>query len=95
MPTLSEALQSAASGSPEKAKSSLAEPRKQTRPKWWREEGMVAALDTEPLIPRLRASGFDLSYEFMTYDQKLELWRRGPASACRLPYRSGSGSPPV
>jgi Beta-galactosidase trimerisation domain len=77
MPTLGHALQSAASGSPAKAKTSLAEPRKQTRPKWWRDEGMVAAFDTEPLIPRLRASGFDMSYEFMTYDQKLALWRRG------------------
>jgi hypothetical protein len=77
IPTLSGGVQAESSGSPTKAQATLAEPRKQIRPKWWREEGLVGAFDTEPLIPRLRASGFDMSYEFMTYDQKLELWRRG------------------
>ena len=77
VPVLSRAFQAAAIGSPQSSKTSLAEPRRQARPKWLRDEGMVRALDTEPLLPRLRASGFDMSYEFMTYDQKLALWRRG------------------
>src|SRR3984957_6957392 len=77
VPVLGRAFQAAAVESAQSSKMSLAKPQRQARPKWLREEGMVAAFAPEPLIPRLRASGFDMSYEFMTYDQKLALWRRG------------------
>ncbi len=56
---------------------SLPEPIRQKRPAWWRNEGLVMAGDDwEPLLPRLRAGSWDKSQEFMTYDQKMTIWRR-------------------
>jgi len=56
---------------------SLPEPMRQKRPAWWRNEGLVMAGDDwEPLLPRLRAGSWDKSQEFMTYDQKMTIWRR-------------------
>src|SRR3984957_4339617 len=77
VPVLGRAFQAAAVESAQSSKMILARPRRQARPKWLREEGLGGGFETEPLIPRLRGSGFDMSYEFMTYDQKLALWRRG------------------
>lgn len=48
----------------------------QRRPAWWREEGLVmAGVDWESLLPRLRAGSFDRSETFMDYDEKMAIWR--------------------
>jgi hypothetical protein len=48
---------------------SLAEPPRQPRPAWWREQGVVMAGGWEPLAPRLRGGGAD------DYEKKLDTWR--------------------
>lgn len=46
------------------------------RPAWLRNEGLVmAGVDWEPLLPRLRAGNFDLSEATMDYDEKMAVWR--------------------
>lgn len=58
------------------ASKSLSEPQRQKRPAWWREQGLVmAGVDWESLLPRLRSGSFDSSQAFMSYDEKLALWR--------------------
>lgn len=48
----------------------------QHRPAWWREEGLVmAGVDWEALLPRLRAGSWDESQAFMSYDEKMVTWR--------------------
>lgn len=52
------------------------EPVHQERPAWWHENGLVmAGIDWEPLLPRLRAGSWDLSEVHMDYDEKMALWR--------------------
>ncbi|MGH9326775.1 MAG: hypothetical protein ACRD2B_08845 [Terriglobia bacterium] len=48
----------------------------QQRPAWWREQGLVmAGVDWEALLPRLRAGSFDRSEAFKDYDEKMAIWR--------------------
>ena len=55
---------------------SLHKPRQQNRPPWLRQEGLVmAGVDWEPLLPRLRAGGFDLSEAHLDYEGKMRIWR--------------------
>jgi hypothetical protein len=52
-----------------------AQPWRQNRPAWWREGGLVmAGVDWESLLTRLRAGSYDFSQAFMTYDEKMALW---------------------
>ena len=49
----------------------------QSRPAWWREDGLVmAGVDWEPLLPRLRAGSWDRSQAFLDYDQKIAIWNQ-------------------
>jgi hypothetical protein len=49
----------------------------QNRPAWWREEGLVmAGVDWESLLTRLRAGSYDFSQAFMSYDQKMAIWNQ-------------------
>lgn len=51
-------------------------PIRQKRPAWVEQEGLVmAGVDWEPLLPRLRAGSFDLSEVHMDYQQKMAFWR--------------------
>jgi hypothetical protein len=55
---------------------SLPEPVCQMRPAWWREAGVVmAGVDWESLLTRLRSGSFDWSQAFMTYEEKMAWWR--------------------
>ena len=49
----------------------------QSRPAWWRQEGVVmAGVDWESLLTRLRAGSYDFSQAFMSYDQKMAIWNQ-------------------
>ena len=55
---------------------SLPEPVRRERPAWWHEAGVVmAGVDWEPLLPRLRSGSFDRSQAGMKYDEKMAWWR--------------------
>jgi hypothetical protein len=56
---------------------SLLDPVGQERPAWWREQGVVmAGVDWESLLTRLRAGSYDFSQAFMTYDEKMAIWKQ-------------------
>lgn len=55
----------------------LAHPWRQNRPAWWREEGVVmAGVDWESLLTRLRAGSWDFSQSHLSYDQKMAVWNQ-------------------
>jgi hypothetical protein len=55
----------------------LAHPWRQNRPAWWREEGVVmAGVDWESLLTRLRAGSYDFSQAYMSYDEKIAIWNQ-------------------
>lgn len=54
----------------------LPPPPHQKMPAWLHRDGLVmAGVDWEPLLPRLRAGGFDLSQASLDYDEKIAIWR--------------------
>jgi hypothetical protein len=56
---------------------SFPEPLRQKRPAWWREQGLVmAGVNWESLLPRLRFGSAGQPQAFMDYDEKMAIWRR-------------------
>jgi hypothetical protein len=52
------------------------QPLRQKRPAWWQDDGLImAGVDWEPLLPRLRAGSFDQSEAHLDYREKMEIWR--------------------
>jgi hypothetical protein len=54
-----------------------AHPWRQNRPAWWREQGVVmAGVNWESLLTRLRAGSYDSSQAYMSYEQKMKIWNQ-------------------
>jgi len=50
---------------------------RQNRPAWWREDGVVmAGVDWESLLTRLRSGSYDYSQAFMSYEEKMAIWNQ-------------------
>ena len=77
-PSFTDGPAHAQSGAEQKAPhTSLLDPVGQKRPAWWREHGVVmAGVDWESLLTRLRAGSYDFSQAFMGYDEKMAIWKQ-------------------
>ena len=83
LPTLSSGA-SAAQAAVEQLHAATAQnhPWRQNRPAWWRENGVVmAGVDWESLLTRLRAGSYDFSQAYMSYDQKMAIWNQEHSEA--------------